>query len=71
MPTNPRLINGFNYFWNLKPSQINKMTVIYLHQWLILLKNSINKNEAEPVTETDINQFAVNLFKNEDHFEPK
>lgn len=60
---NDRLLKGFNYFWDLKPSQVDKMTVIYLHKWLSLLKESVNKSEAEPVTETDINEFAINLFR--------
>lgn len=32
-----RIKKGYDYFWNLKPSEFKPKDIIWLHQWLKLL----------------------------------
>ena len=51
-----RILKGFNYFWNRKPSEWRKIDTVWLHEWMKLLKN-----EAAKKKET-IEEFAERLF---------
>jgi hypothetical protein len=57
-----RLLTGFNYFWNLKPTQCNAVTLVYLHEWQKLLKASIGKKPDEPLSEKDMDEIATKIF---------
>ena len=57
-----RLLNGFNYFWNIKPSDIKTKEqgmklVMLLHKWQELFKN------REMPVEEDLYEVAKNIFK--------
>jgi hypothetical protein len=56
-----RLLTGFNYFWNLKPTQCNAVTLVYLHEWQKLLKESVGKKE-QPLTDKDMEEIATKIF---------
>ena len=54
-------MNGFNYFWNLKPSDIKTVEqgmklVTVLHAWQKLFKN------GEEPEEQDLYEVAKNIF---------
>lgn len=58
-----RLLNGFNYFWDKKPSNFTDKDVLFLHQWMKLLKESINK-ASEPMDEVNMVEIARKIFDN-------
>ena len=58
-----RLLKEFNYFWNRKPSQWTKLDTIWLHRWLLLLKNeAAGKKENEVMQDEDMEVLAKKLF---------
>jgi hypothetical protein len=62
---NNRLLNGFNYFWDLKPSDIKTREqgmklVMVIHEWQKLFKN------GERPTEIDLYEIAKKIFDPKD-----
>ncbi len=58
-----RLLDGFNYFWNLKPSTFKQADILFLHAWQKMLKETIGKTETEPLSQDDMYLIAKNIFK--------
>ncbi len=57
-----RLLDGFNYFWNKKPSQWKTIDTVWLHQWMKLLKSTTGKGEDEQLSEDDMETMVRELF---------
>ena len=60
---NPRIKNGWNYFWNLKPSDVNQMTgmalITRLHTWMKLVEEEYKR----PPEDKDLEAMAREIFK--------
>jgi len=57
-----RLMDGYNYFMELKPSTFKPSDVIFLHRWMLMLKESVDKSD-EPLGEGDLYLIAKEIFK--------
>jgi hypothetical protein len=58
-----RLLNGFNYFWDKKPSNFTKQDVLFLHAWMGLLKSAAKKTLVDsPVVEQDMETMVREIF---------
>lgn len=60
---NPRIKAGWNYFWNLKPSEVNKMTnmalITHFHTWMKLVEEEFKR----PPEEKDLETMVREIFK--------
>ena len=68
-----RIINGFDYFWNKKPSDFTDKDVLLLHHWMGLFKDRINflrncdgekKIKEVPETADELYEVAKQIFQN-------
>lgn len=57
-----RLLRGFTFFWDLKPSKFEKKHVIYLHEWMRLLKSAAGKTESQPLDNDDLYEIGKEIF---------
>lgn len=60
---NPRIKTGWDYFWNLKPSDTTRMKnmalITQLHTWMALVEEEFNG----PPKEKDLETMAREIFK--------
>ncbi len=60
---NPRIKQGWDYFWNLKPSDSNRIKnvvlIAQLHYWQKMVFDEMKTTPKE----ISINEFAKELFK--------
>lgn len=61
---NPRIKQGWDYFWKLKPSQVGKMEneklIAQLHYWMKLIVEEFNSEQPE---EKDLETLVKEIFK--------
>lgn len=51
---NSRIIKGFDYFWNKKPSNFNSKDVALLHVWMSLFKPRMEEIRVLKTAEKEI-----------------
>lgn len=60
---NPRIKDGWNYFWNLKPSEVSRMKnmalITQLHTWQKLIEEELQRQPKEG----DLEAVAREIFK--------
>ena len=60
--TSQRIKKGYDYFWNLKPSNFKSSDVVFLHAWLKMLGQVNNSDPAQPLDETNLEKVTKTIF---------
>lgn len=61
--TNPRIKQGWDYFWNLKPSDSNRIKNVVLIAQLHYWQKMIIDDMKSPQDKLSLDDFAKEIFK--------